>query len=79
MIEALILEANLIKHYWPHYNIKEKDNKSFLYLVITKEDFPKPLLVRGSDLSEEGEKAYKAVFGPYTSGHALRAAAERGD
>jgi excinuclease ABC subunit C len=76
VIEALILEANLIKHYWPHYNIKEKDNKSFLYLVITKEDFPKPLLVRGSDLSEEGEKAYKAVFGPYTSGHALRAALE---
>ncbi|MBM3204874.1 excinuclease ABC subunit UvrC [Candidatus Uhrbacteria bacterium] len=73
-IEALILEANLIKHYWPKYNILQKDNKSFLYLVFTNEDFPKPLLIRGTDL-EEGKK-YKKVFGPYTSGLSLRAALE---
>ncbi len=73
-IEALILEANLIKYYFPPYNIKDKDNKSFLYLVITKEDFPKPLLIRGSDLGEEASKKYKAVFGPYTSPRSLRAA-----
>ncbi len=30
-LEALILEANLIKHYWPKYNVKDKDNRSFLY------------------------------------------------
>ncbi len=73
-IEALILEANLIKYYFPPYNIKEKDNKSFLYLVITKEDFPKPLLIRGKDLGEDSHKKYKAVFGPYTSPRSLRAA-----
>ena len=73
-IEALILEANLIKYYFPPYNIKDKDNKSFLYLVITKEDFPKPLLVRGSDLGDDARKKYKAVFGPYTSPRSLRAA-----
>jgi excinuclease ABC subunit C len=73
-IEALILEANLIKYYFPPYNIREKDNKSFLYLVITKEDFPKPLLVRGKDLPEDASKTYKAVFGPYTSPRSLRAA-----
>ena len=73
-IEALILEANLIKYYWPKYNIRDKDNKSFLYLVITKEDFPRPLLVRGKDLEEDASKRYKAVFGPYTSSRSLRAA-----
>ena len=73
-IEALILEANLIKYYFPPYNVKDKDNKSFLYLVITKEDFPKPLLIRGTDLTEDASKKYKAVFGPYTSPRSLRAA-----
>lgn len=73
-IEALILEANLIKHYWPKYNIREKDNKSFLYLVITKEEFPRPLLIRGKDLDTESSKKYKAIFGPYTSPRTLRAA-----
>lgn len=73
-VEALILEANLIKHYFPPYNIKDKDNKSFLYLVITNEDFPRPILVRGTDLEESTSKRYKAVFGPYTSPRSLRAA-----
>ena len=74
VIEALILEANLVKYYWPHYNVMLKDNKSFLYLVITKEDFPKPLLIRGTELDENSSKKYKAVFGPYTSPRSLRAA-----
>lgn len=73
-IEALILEANLIKFYFPIYNIKDKDNKSFLYLVITREDFPKPLLIRGHELGDDASKKYQAVFGPYTSPKALRAA-----
>ncbi|MDO8617862.1 MAG: excinuclease ABC subunit UvrC [Candidatus Uhrbacteria bacterium] len=74
VIEALIVEANLIKHYWPPFNVLQKDNKSFLYLVITKEDFPKPLLIRGTDLEEGSIRQYKAVFGPYTSAVSLRAA-----
>jgi len=74
VIEALILEANLIKYYWPKYNVMQKDNKSFLYLVITNEDFPKPLLIRGTQLDEESPKKFKAVFGPYTSPKSLRAA-----
>lgn len=73
-IEALILEANLIHYYFPPYNVMGKDNKSFLYLVITKEDFPKPLLVRGTDIGDDAAKKYKAVFGPYTSPRSLRAA-----
>ena len=71
-LEALILEANLIKYYFPYYNTLEKDNKSFLYLVFTNEPFPKPLLVRGKDLVSD-PKAYLATFGPYTSARSLRA------
>ena len=73
-LEALILEANLIKYYFPKYNIRDRDNKSFLYLVITDEDFPRPLLIRGADLEEQQAKNAKAVFGPYTSPRSLRAA-----
>ena len=73
-LEALILEANLIKHYWPKYNVLQKDNKSFMYLAITNEEFPRPLLVRGTDLDDNTAKTYKVVFGPYTSSRSLKAA-----
>lgn len=52
LLEAVILEANLIKKYWPKYNIREKDDKSFIYVVIPKADFPKPLVVRGRELEK---------------------------
>lgn len=74
VIEALILEANLIKKYEPKYNIIQKDDKSFLYLAITRDPFPRPLLVRGHELAKVGERRYRAVFGPYTSPASLRAA-----
>src|SRR3989339_1970584 len=50
VLEATILEAELIKKYKPQYNILQKDDRSFLYIVITKEKFPKVLIKRGSDL-----------------------------
>ncbi len=50
VLEAIILEANLIKKYQPKYNTKEKDNKSFNYVVITKEEFPRVLVERGRNL-----------------------------
>src|SRR3989344_994065 len=49
-IEALILEAELIKKHQPPFNVLEKDDTSFLYVVITKEEFPRVLLVRGKDI-----------------------------
>jgi len=52
VLEALILEANLIKKYQPRYNTKEKDNKSFNYVIITKEDWPRVLIERGRNLFE---------------------------
>jgi excinuclease ABC subunit C len=73
-LEALVLEANLIKQYWPKYNTDQKDDKSFLYLGITREAFPRPVLVRGHELTDASRKQFKAVYGPYTSGRSLRAA-----
>ncbi|MFZ2715786.1 MAG: GIY-YIG nuclease family protein, partial [Minisyncoccia bacterium] len=50
VLEALILEAHLIKKYQPEANVMLKDNKSFNFVVITDEDFPRVLIVRGREL-----------------------------
>lgn len=70
-IEALILEAELIKKHQPPFNIREKDDKSFLYVGITKEKFPRVLLLRGKDILGK-EKEWKKIFGPFTSASSLR-------
>jgi len=70
-LEALILEANLIKKHQPIYNIKEKDDKSYLYVWISKEPFPRIELVRCTELHTIPEKS-PTLFGPYTSGPSLR-------
>lgn len=71
VLEAIILEANLIKQYWPKYNVKDKDDRSFLYIVIPKTDYPKPLIVRHREL--EKFSALKAdIFGPYQSGTLIK-------
>lgn len=88
VIEALVLEANQIKKHQPPYNVMQRDDKSFLYLCITNEDFPKPTLLRGFDLERMGikpfsknlsplaKKKFLAVYGPYISGRSLRTALE---
>ncbi len=43
-IEALILEANLIKKYRPKYNVVWKDDKNYFYVAITEENFPRVLI-----------------------------------
>jgi excinuclease ABC subunit C len=67
-IEALILEAELIKKLQPPYNIRDKDDKSFLFVEIVKEMFPRVLLVRGK------EKVRGRRFGPFTSAAQAREA-----
>ncbi|RJP43076.1 hypothetical protein C4587_03030 [Candidatus Parcubacteria bacterium] len=67
-LEALILEAELIRKYSPPFNVKEKDDKSFLYVEITREKFPRALLVRGKETAE-GKR-----FGPFTSASSIREA-----
>lgn len=73
VLEALILEANLIKRHLPPYNAASKDNKSFNYLVITKEAFPKVLIVRGRELYQNWKDSdIKHLFGPFPQGLALQ-------
>lgn len=75
VLEALILEANEIKKHQPHYNSREKDDKSYNYVVITKEDFPQILLMRGREL-EKNLQTYKLknFFGPFPHGSELKEA-----
>ncbi len=71
VLEALILEASLIKKYKPYYNTKEKDDKSWNYLVITKpartakqggEQFPKLLIIRGHDLAKSKQGIHSNIL-----------------
>ena len=73
VLEALILEAHLIKKHQPPYNTKEKDNKSFNYVVVTKEDFPCILTMRGRELEISGSNIQYS-FGPFPQGSVLREA-----
>lgn len=72
VLEAIIQEANVIKKYQPRYNTKEKSDKSFNYIVITKEEFPRVLIARGKDVVTNGATEYRTVFGPYTQSSTLR-------
>lgn len=75
ILEALILEANLIKKHQPPYNVDEKDNKSFNYVVVTKEHFPRVLVVRGRDLYQKWDvKNIGRAFGPFPHGMQLQEA-----
>ena len=69
VLEALILEANLIKKHKPYYNTREKDDKSFNYVVITREEWPRVLTIRGKDLYQKFKKAeIQYLFGPFPHG-----------
>ena len=52
VLEALLLESQLIKEYQPTYNTDEKDDKSFNHVVVTDEEFPRILIVRGRDFAD---------------------------
>lgn len=74
-LEALILETNLIRTHKPFYNTRSKDDKSYNHLIITKEDWPRVLVVRGKDLTERfTEQDIKYHFGPFPSGQLFREA-----
>lgn len=73
VLEALILEAELIKKHKPIYNTKEKDNKSYSFVVITKDQFPRVFIERGRTLSFDTKK-YNSVFGPFPSQNQLKEA-----
>lgn len=73
-IEALILEAKLIKKHQPPYNVMEKDDKSFVHLAFTRDPFPRPVLIRGHELARLPKRSFLRTFGPFRSSAAVRAA-----
>ncbi len=64
--DALLLENNLIKKYQPRYNIRLKDDKSFPWICIKNEPFPRVFKTR--NLVKDGSR----YFGPYTSIYTVR-------
>lgn len=64
--DALLLENNLIKKYQPRYNIRLKDDKSYPWICIKNEPFPRVFKTR--NLIKDGSK----YFGPYTSVYTVR-------
>ena len=74
VLEALILETAEIKKYQPRYNVESKDDKSFNHVIITEEDFPRVLLVRGHELENKHDYKIRELFGPFPSAHSLRIA-----
>jgi excinuclease ABC subunit C len=66
--EALLLEASLVKEQLPKYNAMLRDDKSYPYLKVTGEEFPRLLITR--QRRSDGSR----YFGPYTDGRVLRQA-----
>ncbi|MBQ9863953.1 MAG: excinuclease ABC subunit C [Bacteroidales bacterium] len=64
-VDALLLENNLIKRYQPRYNSMLKDDKSYPYLCITDEEYPRLLFTRNRQLKGQ-------YFGPYPNQRILR-------
>ena len=64
-VDALLLENSLIKRYQPRYNSMLKDDKTYPYLCITDEDYPRLLFTRRRGLKGQ-------YFGPYPNGRILR-------
>ncbi|CAN1552460.1 UvrC Nuclease subunit of the excinuclease complex [Fimbriimonadaceae bacterium] len=65
-LEALVLECNLIKQYRPPYNVRLRDDKSYPYVAITNEAYPRLIFTR--KVRKDGAK----YFGPFTSAFAVR-------
>ncbi len=68
--EALLLEAQLVKAYQPKFNILLKDDKSPLYIAITKEEFPRVIVLRKHKALDSS--SIKSFYGPFSSSFQAR-------
>lgn len=66
-LEALLLEAELIKRYQPKYNLDLKDDKFYQQFFLTKEDLPTLKIIHRQPKNERGE-----LFGPFPQGKTVR-------
>ena len=71
-IEALILEANLIKKYQPKYNVIWKDDKNYFFVGQTLEEFPRIFLTHQIKLQTTNYKLQTKFVGPFVDGKALK-------
>ena len=78
-VEALLLEANLIKKYQPFYNSQSKDDKSFLYIKITKEDYSHVAVDRlpKNPVQRKQKEKTAYYFGPYPSAKTVKRTLKR--
>ena len=67
-LEALLLEARLIKEYRPYFNVRLKDNKRYLYVGLTKEEYPRVILLRQPERTDN----LLDWFGPFPSSGSLK-------
>ena len=72
-VESLLLELNLIKKYTPKYNILYKDDKSYPYIELTNDAYPRLLIVRNPNLKRGGNRK---LFGPYPNVSAAKKVVE---
>ena len=71
-LESLILEITLIKKYDPKYNILLRDDKSYPYIELTKEDYPRVRVIRNINR----KKKTSTMFGPYPDAYSARKTCE---
>ncbi len=67
--EALILEASLVKQYQPKYNVELRDDKSYPYIEVTPEEFPRIAVVRPRE-----KNPHSKYYGPYVNVQLIREA-----
>lgn len=78
VLEALVREAALIREHLPPANAIGKDDKTFLYAVVTDEEIPRVLAIRGAEIDMKAKVvpatgvALRSIHGPFPSGYQLR-------
>jgi excinuclease ABC subunit C len=71
-IEALILEANLIKKHQPRFNVVWRDDKNYFFVAMTKEEFPKVFITHQVKLSTNHKRLATGYVGPFVDGKPLK-------
>ncbi len=67
VLEAIILESKYIKELKPFFNVKDKDDRSYSYVVFTDEKYGRVLIMRGREIEKNKELKISKKFGPFVS------------